>query len=130
MESIREIQKQIDELEIKKKGILKEYMKKNKLFIPEELDNILKVVCSFFEVTIEDLKSKRRIPEFVIARRFYCYLAREKTKASLHQIGKKINRDHSTVLYSCNVVSDELRLYTDVKYKLTELNIILNNEQR
>jgi hypothetical protein len=56
-------------------------------------------VCRKTGIKPEDLKSKDRHRHLTEARQIYCRRAREKTKASLQQIGNHIGKDHATVLY-------------------------------
>ena len=47
-----------------------------------------------------DITEINRKQEYVWARQVYCFIAKENGKESLLNIGKAINRDHSTVIYS------------------------------
>jgi hypothetical protein len=49
--------------------------------------------------SLAELRSPQRLPELVIARRRAAVAARSETHASLPQIGRILNRDHSTVLH-------------------------------
>jgi hypothetical protein len=69
----------------------------DKLFIDPHL--VLLDVCRKTNIKPEDLKSKDRHRHLTEARQIYCRRAREKTKASLQQIGNHICRDHATVLF-------------------------------
>lgn len=51
-------------------------------------------------------KQSRKVSE---ARQIYCYLAKKHTEYSLTAIGKFINKDHSTVIYSIKTVTDLLQ---------------------
>ncbi len=78
--------------------------------IPEEhrpitVDRILKVVSEFFGVKVQDLRSKKKTKEIVLARQVAMYLARQLTDLSLGDIGKNIGgKDHATVIYACRQV--------------------------
>lgn len=79
---------------------------------PLTVDDILEKVCGHFNVTNEQINSKSRKREFVLARQVSMYLASKYTKMPASRIGKLVgNRDHSTVLHSCSQV--EHRLHTD-----------------
>jgi chromosomal replication initiator protein len=65
-----------------------------------------------FGVTIEDLASKCRSRKLVCIRQLYLYHYRTNAPLkSLKSIGDTVNRDHSTVLHSMEVVSN----YMEVK---------------
>tara|TARA_R100000789_G_C2994281_1_gene146977 strand:- start:167 stop:598 length:432 start_codon:yes stop_codon:yes gene_type:complete len=60
-----------------------------------------KIIKHEIEIDLDDkdiLKSQRR--EYVEARGMYCVLLREMTNLTLISIGKSLNKDHTTVLYS------------------------------
>lgn len=75
-----------------------------------KLKNILSVVSASTGVSVEVLKSgggikgKRGMREVTTARQIYCYIAREKTGYSLSEIGRSINRNHATILYSIKTI--------------------------
>lgn len=69
-------------------------------------------VCSFFDLTREQLASKSRKREIVTARNTAFYLTRKHTDMPLKQIGAQFNRRHSTVLKGITNVERELRLQT------------------
>jgi len=73
-------------------------------YICIELDAILKAVCYVNNVNIFDVKGKRRFEELVIARREYCYLARELTNETQWKIGAEINLSHDNVYFHCKKV--------------------------
>src|SRR3546814_3843727 len=86
------------------------------------MDYIQKLVCDYFEVPVEMVKSKLRKREIVQARQISMYLAKNHTKTSLKYIGAFFGgRDHSTVIYACQTVEDLIE--TDKKFKAYVQNI-------
>lgn len=80
------------------------------------MEYIQKLVCEYFEVPVEMVKSKTRKREIVQARQISMYLAKSLTKTSLKSIGQFFGgRDHSTVIYACQTVEDLID--TDKKFK-------------
>jgi chromosomal replication initiation ATPase DnaA len=75
-----------------------------------KLEGILSAVSASTSIPIEALKEgggvkgKRGRREVTTARQIYCFVARELTGCSLYEIGKAVNRDHATVLYSINTI--------------------------
>lgn len=81
------------------KEILKEfaYDKTKNFTVP----NIMKIVASYFNLKVADLKSKKRTREISFPRQIAMYLCREYTKCSLPDIGKQFGgKDHTTVIFS------------------------------
>lgn len=81
---------------------------------------VLEATAKHFKVSMADLIGPRRTARLTQARQIAMYLAREVTMASLPQIGEAFGgRSHSTVLHSCNKMTDDLEhddlLRADVK---------------
>lgn len=96
------------------KQMLKNFIKNTNKEISMEF--IQKLVCEYFEVPVEMVKSPTRKREIVQARQISMYLAKSHTKSSLKTIGQFFGgRDHSTVIYACQTVEDLID--TDKKFK-------------
>src|SRR3546814_5027078 len=67
------------------KSMLKNFIKNSHKEI--SMDYIQKLVCDYFEVPVEMVKSKLRKREIVQARQISMYLAKNHTKTSLKSIG-------------------------------------------
>lgn len=79
---------------------------------PLTIDDILDKVCGHYNVTPEQVNSKSRKRDYVLARQVSMYLAQKYTKMPASRIGKLVgNRDHSTVIHSCAQI--EKRLLAD-----------------
>ena len=70
----------------------------------EQLNEILDIVCTYHQVEVEEIRGPSRNRELVNARQMFCNLAKKLTRHTVSNIGKKINRDHSTVVYSHKIV--------------------------
>ena len=69
------------------------------------VDKVQKAVASFFNISVADLKSKRRLQAIVVPRQIAMYLARECCNSSFPEIGTFFgNKDHSTVIHAVNKV--------------------------
>jgi chromosomal replication initiator protein len=91
------------------------------------IEYISKVVCDYFNMTVESLQAKTRKREIVQARQITMYFSKTLTKYSLASIGAQIgNKDHATVLHACKTVNNlkdtdkNFRQYVeDIEKKLT-----------
>ena len=73
-------------------------------------DTILEVAVEILKVSLEDLKSSSRRREISNARHIAMYLMRQHTDLSLPRIGEKFGgKDHTSVMYSCDKISKQLR---------------------
>lgn len=80
------------------------------------IDYIQKIVCDYFSLTIDMLKSKTRKREIVQARQIAMYFSKKMTKSSLASIGAGCGgKDHATVLHACRTVSNLAE--TDKQFK-------------
>lgn len=80
------------------------------------IDYIQKVVCDYFDLPIDVMKSKTRKREVVQARQIAMYFAKNMTKSSLATIGMHCGgKDHATVLHACRTVNNLMD--TDKRFK-------------
>jgi len=80
------------------------------------IEYIQKVVCDYFDLPIELMKSKTRKREVVQARQIAMYFSKKMTKSSLANIGMHCGgKDHATVLHACRTVNNLSE--TDKKFK-------------
>jgi chromosomal replication initiator protein len=78
---------------------------------PLTIDDILEKVCHHYGVNQQHVFSKSRKRDFVQVRQISMYLAQKYTKMPASRIGQLIgNRDHSTVIHSCNTVEQRLKV--------------------
>jgi len=77
---------------------------------PINVDRIQMLVADFYNITLEDMKSKRRDKHIVFPRQVAMFLVREETPSSLPAIGKAFGgRDHTTALHSIEKIANELK---------------------
>ena len=87
------------------------------------IDYIQKLVCDYFSVSVEQVKSKTRKREIVQARQISMYFAKDLTKASLKNIGMYFGgRDHSTVIHACQTVNDLIETDKKFRFDVEELS--------
>ncbi len=90
------------------KNVLKDILPKDN-FQPITIENIKDVVADYYSMTVNTLISNKRSKNIVLPRQIAIYLAREMTDSSLPKIGEEFGgRDHSTVLHSCDKISNLL----------------------
>jgi chromosomal replication initiator protein len=89
---------------------------------PIKIADVMKTVGEVHDVTVDQLKSKRRTQDLARARQIAMYLSREMTGASLNQIGRAFgNKDHSTVSHACHKIADLMK--TDARFRGAVLDI-------
>jgi chromosomal replication initiator protein len=81
------------------------------------IDYIQKVVCDYFNLSLEMMKSKTRKREVVQARQISMYFSKSMTKSSLATIGAHSGgKDHATVLHACRTVNNLIE--TDKRFRV------------
>ena len=103
---------------------LKDYLNKN-IYSNNSIENIQTAVAKFYNITVEDLKGKKKSNKIAYPRQIAMYLSRMLTEESLPRIGLEFGgRDHSTVIHSINKINDELNNNIELK---NEVDLIKNN---
>ena len=83
---------------------------------------VMDVVSKKYGVTVDDLLSKKRNREIAVPRQIAIYICRELTDLSTTNIGKEFGgRDHTTVMHSCDKVSEQIKSEYGFKKKIEEL---------
>jgi chromosomal replication initiator protein len=92
------------------------------------IDYIQKVICDYFDLSLEVLNSKTRKRRIVQARQLAMFFSKKLTKSSLASIGAQCGgKDHATVLHACKTVNNladtdkQFRSYVDDLSKKLEL---------
>ena len=67
-----------------------------------------------------DLSNKSRVREFTYKRQYLMHVMKSKTNRSLQYIGSMFNRDHATVIHSCNNVESLMDVKDKLFYDITE----------
>lgn len=87
-----------------KDAINKGYSEKN------SINRIQRIVAEHFQITVEDMKSKKRSANLTIPRQIAMYLCRVMTDESFPKIGIDFGgKDHSTVMHSVEKVEKEIK---------------------
>jgi chromosomal replication initiator protein len=69
---------------------------------------IMAAVARYFGVRLDDLKSKSRHKHIVIPRQVAMFLLCEDGRLSTPDVGRLLNRDHTTVLHGMKVVANDI----------------------
>lgn len=66
-------------------------------------------VCKYYNIKLEDFKSRKRTKNIAYPRQIAMYLARELTDLSLPKIGEEFGKDHTTVIHAYEKISNEIK---------------------
>lgn len=93
--------------------------------LPVTIEKITSEVARTYNVSPEDIRSRKRTNIISTARMVAMYCVREITGISMEEIGSQFGgRDHSTVVYACNTI--DTRLKSDTQMRETVEDIIKN----
>ena len=89
---------------------------------PINVERIQVLVADYYNVTLDDMKGKRRDKHIVFPRQVAMYLVREETPSSLPAIGKAFGgRDHTTALHSIEKIANELKEDERLRYEVQSI---------
>ena len=105
---------------------LKDYLSKSS-FTKNNIQKIQQIVADYYNITVDDLKSKKRKATIAFPRQVAIYLCRTMTDESFPKIGIHFGgRDHSTVMHSVDKISKELKMNPQFKNILETLKKKIN----
>ena len=70
------------------------------------IDEIQKKVAEYFNISVKEMQSSRRARTVARPRQIAMYLAKLLTLRSLPEIGRKFDRDHTTVMHAVRKVEE------------------------
>ena len=88
----------------------------------QDMKTILKITCDYFEVTLEEVASRRRFPRLVTTRQIAAYVIRKVTGKSFPTIGRFLGLDHSTMIHARDRV--EARIVEDPDFRESYFKIM------
>ncbi len=106
------------------KLILKDMVKETIKIISVEM--IQKEVGDYYNISISELKAKKRNKNVLLPRQLAMHLTRQMTRLSLPEIGQAFGgKDHTTVLHSCKKIEQDLLTDQELKNTIDKLTINL-----
>ncbi len=80
-----------------------------------DVHRIQKIVSEYFQITVEDIRSKKRSSNISFPRQIAMYLCRNMTSESFPKIGTEFGgKDHSTVMHSVEKIDQEIKINPDL----------------
>lgn len=72
------------------------------------MNRVLQVICEVGSMTPARILGRMRDGDTIMMRHLYCYILRKQFDFTFKEIGKKMGRDHSTIIHACNAFEDWL----------------------
>lgn len=80
-----------------------------------DVHRIQKIVSEYFQISVEDIRSKKRSSNISFPRQIAMYLCRIMTNESFPKIGTEFGgKDHSTVMHSVEKIENEIKVNKDL----------------
>lgn len=89
------------------------------------IDEIQKKVAEHFNISVKEMQSSRRARTVARPRQIAMYLAKQLTSRSLPEIGRKFDRDHTTVMHAVRKVEELILEDTSLAENVDALRRIL-----
>lgn len=86
------------------------------------VDLIIDMVSRYFNISIEDIKGKKRNASIAMARQIAMFITRDMTSLSLEDVGREFGgKDHTTVLHSIKKVESAIQIDPKMDRDISEL---------
>ena len=83
------------------------------------IDVIQKVIADNYQISVADLKSKKRDKKFVVPRQIAIYIARELTEIAYTELGNEFGgKDHSTIMSAYNKIAEQIKIDSSLESKI------------
>ena len=100
---------------------LKEFISKG-MGEKNDIHRIQKIVSEYFQISVEDIKSKKRSSNISYPRQIAMYLCREITGESFPKLAIEFGgKDHTTVMYSVEKIEKEVKESKDLENVIEKL---------
>ena len=87
-----------------------------------KMDSVQRVVAEYFNITLADMKGKKRTKQINFPRQIAMYIIREISDFTTTEIGLEFGgRDHTTVTYSCQKIEDRMKSDSTLEPLINEL---------
>ena len=88
---------------------LKDYFVKS-IQAKNNVEKVMSIVANHYNITVDDLKSKKRVAKIAIPRQVAMYICRTELEESLPKIGLEFGgKDHTTVMHSVDKIKKEIK---------------------
>lgn len=86
------------------------------------IEKIQKKVAKYYQITLDELKGRRRVQKIVLPRQIAMYLSRELTDASFPKIGDDFGgKDHTTVIHAFEKIKKAMSKDEKMKNEIKEI---------
>lgn len=100
---------------------LKDYFAKS-IISKNKIDQVQQLVASNYNITVDELKSKRRVSNISGPRQIAMYICRIELEESLPKIGIEFGgKDHTTVMHSVDKIKKQIKLNPELEIEIKKI---------
>jgi len=100
---------------------LKDYFVKS-IISKNKIEQVQQLICNYYNISLEDLKSKKRMTNISVPRQIGMYICRTCLKESLPKIGLEFGgKDHTTVMHSVDKIKKEIKNNSDLENQINKI---------
>lgn len=100
---------------------LKDYFVKS-IISKNKIDQIQQIVANHYNITVDDMKSKKRVVKIAVPRQIAMYICRTFLEESLAKIGMEFGgKDHTTVIHSIEKIKKEISKNKDLEQEIQKI---------
>ncbi len=100
---------------------LKDYIGKH-IISKNNIDKVIQIVADNYNITVDDIKSKKRLAKIAVPRQIGMYICRTHLKESLPKIGSEFGgKDHTTVMHSVDKIKREIEKDKNLEKEINKL---------
>lgn len=93
------------------------------------IEMVQSCVEEYYKVDHKELVGKKREKRIAHPRQVAMYLCRDLTEETLKSVGKAFNRDHTTVMHSCDLIGDQIEGDRDLWEKVEIIKGMIRDKQ-
>ena len=108
------------------KEALKDILPSN-IISKNKIELLMNIVSNMYNITVDDLKGKKRNAEISYPRQIAMFIARNYINESYPKIGSEFGgKDHTTVMHSVNKIENEIKTNKDLEIQVEKILNKLN----
>ena len=86
-----------------------------------KIDDLLKRICSEYEISLKEIKGKRSLKHIVEPRKIAMFILHKEYKVTQIETGKMFNRGHPTVIHACKSIAGFMEFDKEFRNKVNNL---------
>ena len=87
-----------------------------------KVEQVQQLVANHYNITVEDMKSKRRMASIAFPRQVAMYICRTELNESFPKIGIEFGgKDHTTVMHSVDKIKKQMKTKPELQTEITKI---------